>query len=88
MHTAAAAPLAAWGKDGAGRISAGSCRRLGGVHVGFLLGLRYVLLVADPLVPEPVVHLFHQFNSIHKKLSLIFAIKSMQEMGRQFFVYF
>ena len=30
---------------------------LGGVHVGLLLGLRDVPLVADPLVTKPVAHL-------------------------------
>lgn len=32
-------------------------RGLGGVHVRLLLSLRDVLLVTDPLVPEPVANL-------------------------------
>ena len=42
--------LGTWG----GVVPGGS---LGGVHVGLLLGLADVPLVADPLVPEPVAHL-------------------------------
>ena len=48
-HGARAAP---------GRYRGG--RGLGGVHVGLLLGLHDVLLVADPLVSEPVAHLKRQ----------------------------
>merc|ERR1712127_926118 len=65
-----AAPLAAGGKDGTRRISAGGRSRLGGVHVGFLLGLRYVLLVADPLISEPVVHLRYSNSTLPSELLL------------------
>ena len=41
-----------------GAGGAGGCP--GGVHVGLLLGLHDVLLVADPLVSEPVAHLKRQ----------------------------
>ena len=43
-------PGGAPGADGGGR-------GLGGVHVSLLLSLHNVLLVADPLVAEPVAHL-------------------------------
>ena len=39
------------------RADGGSLCSLRSVHVGFLLSLHDVLLVADPLVPEPVAHL-------------------------------
>ena len=52
-------PLGARGHHGArGAARAdGSRRRLRRVHVRLLLGLHDVLLVADPLVSEPVAHL-------------------------------
>ena len=57
--SAVCAPLGAgthhW-PGGASRADGGS-RGLGGVHVGLLLSLYNVLLVADPLVAEPVAHL-------------------------------
>ena len=54
-----AAPLAARRHHWAGRSTRSNrrCRRLGGVHVGFLLGLHDVLFVADPLVSEPIANL-------------------------------
>ena len=45
---------------GAGRGVPGG--GLGGVHVGLLLGLPDVPLVADPLVTEPVAHLEQSIN--------------------------
>ena len=45
------------GHDPRGVLPRALGRRLGCVHVGLLLGLRDVLLVADPLVAEPVIDL-------------------------------
>ena len=59
--TAAATPRGRPSPSGRRRAGHGCrrCRgrRLGGAHVGLLLRLDAVLLVADPLVAEPVVHL-------------------------------
>ena len=53
-----APPVApSWGHDPRGVAPRALGRRLGRVHVGFLLGLGDVLLVADPLVAEPVIDL-------------------------------
>ena len=41
----------------AAAVSGGGGGCLGCVHVGLLLGLDNVLLIPDPLVPEPIVHL-------------------------------
>ena len=74
-----AAPLAARAHHGAWRAARRHCGRrgLGGVHVGFLLGLDDVLLVADPLVPKPVAHLHAITNGISscsKEVAVIIVI--------------
>ena len=48
----------------------GLARRPGRVHVGLLLGLAHVLLVADPLVAEPVADLRHGDAALAGKLLL------------------
>ena len=68
----ASAPLAARGHHRPRRTArgngGGSC--LSGVHVGLLLGLHDILLVSDPLVPEPIANLQTMFklnNLYHNK---------------------
>ena len=51
------APLGARRQNGPGRVTTGRSRSLGGVHVGLLLCLGDVFLVADALIAEPVVNL-------------------------------
>ena len=46
-----------WRHDPWGVVPRSLGRRLGRVHVGFLLGLGDVFFVADPLVAKPVIDL-------------------------------
>ena len=56
--SASSAPWEGRSTPRGGRARVGLGRRgLGGVHVGLLLRLHDVLLVADALVAEPVAHL-------------------------------
>ena len=55
--TSTSPPTEVWARRGV--VPGGG---LGGVHVGLLLGLRDVPLVADPLVTKPVAHLQQLIN--------------------------
>ena len=57
------------GARGAGGAGGGG-RGAGGVHVGLLLGFDNVLLVADPLVAEPVADLGHGDSALPRQLLL------------------
>merc|ERR1719362_2417074 len=78
------APLAARRHHRAGRSTGSNrrCRRLGDVHDGFLLGLHDVLLVADPLVPEPIANLRYSNSTLSSKLLLcLLAGVGVGQMG-------